>query len=79
MFLAALLMNASASFWWNYLPRIYPTYLRATGESFAANIRGRVIGTSTAIATIQLANVMPQADAATKLARSAGAVAFSST
>jgi hypothetical protein len=75
MFLAALLMNASASFWWNYLPRIYPTYLRATGESFAANIGGRVIGTSTAVATIQLANVMPQADAATKLARSAGTVA----
>src|SRR5215472_4019723 len=75
MFLAALLMNASASFWWNYLPRIYPTYLRATGESFAANIGGRVIGTSAAVATTQLANVMPEANAAAKLASSAGTVA----
>lgn len=75
MFLAALLMNASASFWWNYLPRIYPTYLRGTGESFAANIGGRVIGTSAAVATTQLANVMPQANAAAKLASSAGTVA----
>ena len=66
MFLAALLMNASASFWWNYLPRIYPTYLRATGEGFAANIGGRVIGTSAAVATTQLANVMPEASAAAK-------------
>ena len=36
---------AQFSFWGNYLPRVYPTHLRGTGESFAANIGGRMIGT----------------------------------
>lgn len=74
MFVAALLMNASASFWWNYLPRVYPTYLRGTGESFAANIGGRVVGTSAALLTTQLVNVMP-VDAGARLAYSAATVA----
>jgi hypothetical protein len=56
------------SFWGNYLPRVYPTYLRGTGESFAANIGGRMIGTSAALLTTQLANVLPGASAPTKLA-----------
>ncbi len=30
----------------NYLPRVYPVHLRGTGEGFAANIGGRMIGTS---------------------------------
>jgi MFS family permease len=47
------------SFWGNYLPRVFPTRLRGTGESFAANIGGRMIGTSAAIVTTQLANVVP--------------------
>ena len=36
---------AQFSFWGNYLPRVYPVHLRGTGESFAANIGGRMIGT----------------------------------
>src|SRR5262249_38346710 len=40
---------AQFSFWGNYLPRVYPTYLRGTGESFAANIGGRMFGTSAAL------------------------------
>jgi hypothetical protein len=47
------------SFWGNYLPRVYPIHLRGTGESFAANIGGRMIGTSFAMVTSQLALVMP--------------------
>ena len=43
-----LLTVAQFSFWGNYLPRVYPTHLRGTGESFAANIGGRMIGTSAA-------------------------------
>ena len=35
---------AQFSFWGNYLPRVYPLHLRGTGESFAANIGGRLIG-----------------------------------
>jgi MFS family permease len=56
------------SFWGNYLPRVFPTYLRGTGESFAANIGGRMIGTSAALVATQLANVMPGASAPAKLA-----------
>jgi hypothetical protein len=76
MFLAALLFNGLYSFWGNYLPRVFPTYLRGTGESFAFNIGGKTIGASAALLTTQLANVMPAADAGHRLAYSAGVVAI---
>jgi MFS family permease len=76
IFLAGLLTVAQFSFWGNYLPLVYPTHLRGTGESFAANIGGRMIGTAAALATTQLANVMPGAGPTTKLAYAAAAVAF---
>ena len=59
---------AQFSFWGNYLPRVFPTHLRGTGESFAANVGGRMVGTSAALLTTQLANVMPGASGPTKLA-----------
>jgi MFS family permease len=65
---------AQFSFWGNYLPRVYPLHLRGTGESFAANIGGRMIGTSAALVTTQLANVMPGTGAAGKLAAAATVV-----
>jgi MFS family permease len=68
VFAAGLLTVAQFSFWGNYLPRVYPTYLRGTGESFAANIGGRMIGTSFALVTTQLANMMPLAHAAAAVA-----------
>jgi sugar phosphate permease len=77
MFLAALLMNASVSRWWNFLARVYPTHLRGTGESFAANIGGRVVGASAALWTTQLVNVMPGIDTTARLAYSAATVAVS--
>jgi MFS family permease len=46
IFFAGLVTVAQFSFWGNYLPRVYPVHLRGTGESFAANIGGRVFGTS---------------------------------
>ena len=60
-FLAGLLTVAQFSFWGNYLPRVYPLHLRGTGESFAANIGGRMIGTSFALLTTTLAssNLIP--------------------
>jgi len=67
-FLAGFMTIAQFSFWGNYLPRVYPTYLRGTGESFAANIGGRMIGTSAALVTTQFMPVMPGASTATKLA-----------
>lgn len=46
MFAAGFFTVAQFSFWGNYLPRAYPTYLRGTGEGFAANVGGRMVGTA---------------------------------
>jgi MFS family permease len=46
IFLAAFFVVGQFSFWGNYLPLIYPVKLRGTGESFAANVGGRMLGTS---------------------------------
>jgi len=74
IFLCGLLTVAQFSFWGNYLPRVYPTHLRGTGESFAANVGGRMIGTSAALVTTTLVNWMPGASPAEKLAWSAALV-----
>jgi MFS family permease len=76
MFFAGFFTVAQFSFWGNYLPRVYPTYLRGTGESFAANIGGRLIGTAAALLTTQLAQVMPGATPHVKLASAAAGVAL---
>ncbi len=55
MFLAGFFTVAQFSFWGNYLPRVYPMHLRGTGESFAANVGGRMIGTSFAAISATLA------------------------
>ncbi|PYT15359.1 MAG: MFS transporter [Acidobacteria bacterium] len=65
---------AQLSFWGNYLPRVYPTYLRGTGEGFAANVGGRMLGTSAAYVTTHLASLMPGFTPFTKLAYAAAAV-----
>jgi MFS family permease len=76
IFLAGLLTVAQFSFWGNYLPRVYPVHLRGTGESFAANIGGRMIGTSMAVVTAQLTTSMPGQGPFVKTAYAAAAVAF---
>jgi MFS family permease len=55
IFICGLCTVAQFSFWGNYLPYVYPVHLRGTGESFAANIGGRLIGTSFAAVTSFLA------------------------
>jgi MFS family permease len=77
IFLAGLFTVGQFSFWGNYLPRAYPVHLRGTGESFAANIGGRLIGTSFAWVTATLAVTSDRAYAPTKIALVAGAVGFS--
>jgi hypothetical protein len=57
MFVVALTTIAQFSFWGNYLPRVYPVHLRGTGESFAANIGGRMLGTSFAAITTMIAGM----------------------
>ena len=54
IFVLGLISVAQFSFWGNYLPTLYPTHLRGTGESFAANVGGRMLGTSAALVTIRL-------------------------
>jgi MFS family permease len=58
VFFAGLFTVGQLSFWGNYLPRVYPTHLRGTGESFAANVGGRMVGTSAALLTTQFALMM---------------------
>lgn len=76
IFFAGLLTVAQFSFWGNYLPKVYPVHLRGTGESFAANIGGRLIGTSFAWVTATLATTPDVAYAPIKLAYTAAAVGF---
>ena len=64
IFLVGHATIAQFSFWGNYLPRVYPTHLRGTGESFAANVGGRMIGTCAALVTTQLVPSMPGRDRA---------------
>ncbi len=57
--MAGFLTVAQLSFWGNYIPMVFPLHLRGTGESFAANIGGRVIGTAAAWFTITLSESRP--------------------
>jgi MFS family permease len=78
IFAAGFFTVALFSFWGNYLPHAYPTHLRGTGESFAANIGGRMLGTPFAWVTQHLAlySFIPGASPAAKIAVSAAIVAF---
>jgi hypothetical protein len=74
IFFVGLTTVAQFSFWGNYLPRVYPTHLRGTGESFAANVGGRMIGTCAALVTTSLVPSMPGAAVPIKLAYAAALV-----
>jgi MFS family permease len=78
MFIAGMLTVGQFSFWGNYLPNVYPMHLRGTGESFAANIGGRLIGTSFAAVTAYLAtqDFMPGDSAPAKVAYTAAFIGF---
>lgn len=68
MFLAGVFTVGQLSFWGNYLPRVYPTHLRGTGEGFAANIGGRMLGTGFAFVTTTLTNFVPGSSPQMRLA-----------
>ncbi|MFN9721077.1 MAG: MFS transporter, partial [Planctomycetota bacterium] len=59
IFIAGMLVVGQMSFWGNYIPLVFPVHLRGTGESFAANIGGRVIGTAAAYLTLTLSAATP--------------------
>jgi hypothetical protein len=82
IFLAGFFTVAQFSFWGNYLPRVYPLYLRGTGESFAANVGGRIFGTAAAWVTITIAgsswlhDLLPESTTYVRYAYTAAAVAL---
>jgi MFS family permease len=77
MFLAGVFTVGQLSFWGNYLPRVYPTHLRGTGEGFAANIGGRMLGTGFAFVTTTLTNYVPGPTPPLRLAVAAAIVGTS--
>jgi hypothetical protein len=46
MALCGFLTVAQFSYFGEYLPKVFPLHLRATGGSFATNVGGRMLGTS---------------------------------
>jgi MFS family permease len=76
IFLAGFTTVAQLTFWGNYLPRAYPVHLRGTGEGFAANVGGRMLGTFASFITNHLAAVMPGNLPAIKLTYAAAVVGF---
>ncbi len=74
IFAVGLATISQMSFWGNYLPRVYPTHLRGTGESFAANVGGRMIGTCAALVTTSLVTSMPGGAVPIRLSYAAGIV-----
>jgi len=76
IFTAGLLTVAQFSFWGNYIPLVFPTHLRGTGESFAANIGGRVLGTAAAWLTLTFSAATPPDPVRIALAGAAVAGAY---
>lgn len=69
-----VIVVAQFTFWGNYLPMVYPTHLRGTGEGLSANVGGRMLGTSAAMLTTSIANFAPGGTTFRQLAFAAGAV-----
>jgi hypothetical protein len=59
IFACGILVVGQFSFWGNYIPLVFPLHLRGTGESFAANIGGRVLGTAAAFLTLTFSASTP--------------------
>jgi hypothetical protein len=74
IFAIGVVVVAQFTFWGNYLPMVYPTHLRGTGEGLSANVGGRMLGTSAAMLTTSLANFAPGGTVFRQLAFAAGAV-----
>jgi MFS family permease len=71
-----VIVVAQFTFWGNYLPMVYPTHLRGTGEGLSANVGGRMLGTSAAMLTTSIANFAPGGTTFRQLAFAAGIVGF---
>jgi hypothetical protein len=71
IFLMGVTTVAQLNFLGNYLPRVFPVYVRGTGEGFAANVGGRMLGASMTFIVTHLAGVMPGATPGAQLAYAA--------
>ena len=76
IFVAGLFTVSQFSFWGNYIPLVFPTHRRGTGESFAANIGGRVLGTAAAWLTLTFSAAAPPDPVRIALAGAAVAGAY---
>lgn len=74
IFVTAITTVAQLNFWGNYLPQVYPVYLRGTGEGFAVNVGGRMLGTSAAFIVTHLSALMPGITPQAQLAYAGAAV-----
>src|SRR5258708_29853671 len=72
IFALGVVSVAQFSFWGNYLPTLYPTYLRGTGESLAANVGGRMVRTCAALITTSIVMCMPGGAETRQLAYACG-------
>jgi MFS family permease len=68
---------AQYTFWGNYLPRVFPVHLRGTGEGFAMNVGGRMIGVLAAPIALYLSPFMSATGDPAKLALAAAVVGAS--
>src|SRR6185369_14223277 len=73
---AGFVVMSQLSFLGEYLPKVFPLHLRGTGGSFATNVGGRMIGTSAAFVTAQLAKTFAGSPY-DQMARAAGWIALS--
>ncbi len=71
IFIAGITTVSQLNFLGNYLPRVFPVYLRGTGEGFAANVGGRMLGAGASFIVTHLAGVMPGANPGVQLAYAA--------
>jgi MFS family permease len=74
IFAAGITTVAQLNFLGNYLPRVFPVHLRGTGEGFAANVGGRMLGAGATFIVTHLAGVMPGSSPGVQLAYAACAM-----
>ena len=74
IFIAGVTTVAHLNFLGNYLPRVYPVYLRGTGEGFSANVGGRMVGTSASWAVTHMSAFLPGSSPGLKLAYAAAII-----
>jgi len=75
IFICGFFVVAQFSFWGNYIPLVFPLHLRGTGESFAANIGGRILGTMAAWFTLTFAAMGTDKPSPNRIAYTAAIVA----